>query len=132
MSNILRCIYLPMRWSRLFIPTLREVPAHPGTISHQLLLRAGYIRQISPANYARLTLAERALQKLLRIIRREMEGIGGQEIRLPIVHPADRKLDLPSDLEAVANLSKSELRSYSKRLVNPTVQEGKDCADWGG
>jgi len=103
-----------MRWSKLFIPTLRDIPAGVGVVSHQLLLRAGYIRQISPTSYARLFLAERSLQKLARIIRGEIGRIGGQEIHLPLVHPADRKLNLPSSLEAVMALAGGELRSYKQ------------------
>jgi prolyl-tRNA synthetase len=78
-----------MRWSNLFIPTLRENPAEAEVISHQLLLRAGYIRQLSAGIYNYLFLAQRSLQKIQRIIREEMDAIGGQEILLPALQPAE-------------------------------------------
>ena len=66
-----------MRWSQLFIPTLRENPAEAEVVSHQLLLRAGYIRQLSAGIYNYLFLAQRSLRKIQQIIREEMDAIGG-------------------------------------------------------
>ena len=78
-----------MRWSRLFIPTLREVPAEAEVVSHQLLLRAGYVRQLAAGIYSYLFLARRSLLKIERIIREEMDAIGAQEFFLPELHPAE-------------------------------------------
>src|ERR1700761_5988342 len=78
-----------MRWSTVFIPTLREVPAEAEVISHQLLLRAGYIRQLSAGLYSYLLLAQRSLLKIQQIIRQEMDAIGGQEVYLPALNPAE-------------------------------------------
>ena len=78
-----------MRWSSLFIPTLREVPADAEVPSHQLLLRAGFIRQLGAGIYSYLPLARRALLKIERIIREEMDAIGAQEFYLPALHPAE-------------------------------------------
>jgi prolyl-tRNA synthetase len=78
-----------MRWSKLFIPTLRETPAEAEVASHQLLLRAGYIRQLSAGIYSYLFLAQRALLKITRIVREEMDAIGGQEMLLPALNPAE-------------------------------------------
>jgi len=78
-----------MLWSRLFIPTLRENPAEAEVISHQLLLRAGYIRQLSAGIYSYLFLAQRSLLKIQRIVREEMNAIGAQEMFLPALHPAE-------------------------------------------
>lgn len=78
-----------MRWSQLFIPTLRENPAEAEVASHQLLLRAGYIRQLSAGLYNYLFLAQRSLNKIQKIIREEMDGIGGQELFLPALNPAE-------------------------------------------
>ncbi|MFB3829738.1 MAG: proline--tRNA ligase [Bryobacteraceae bacterium] len=78
-----------MHWSRLFIPTLREVPAEAEVPSHQLLLRAGYIRQLSAGLYSYLFLAQRSLLKITRIVREEMDAIGGQEFHLPALNPAE-------------------------------------------
>ncbi len=78
-----------MRWSTLFVPTLREVPAEAEVISHQLLLRAGYIRQLAAGIYNYLHLAQRSLLKIQGIVREEMNAIGGQEILLPALNPAE-------------------------------------------
>lgn len=78
-----------MLWSRLFIPTLRENPAEAEVISHQLLLRAGYIRQLSAGIYNYLYLAQRSLLKITKIIREEMDAIGAQEFLLPALNPAE-------------------------------------------
>lgn len=78
-----------MRWSSYFIPTLRETPADADVISHQLLLRAGLIRQLAAGVYSYLPLAWRTLMKIMDIIREEMNRIGGQEFHLPAIHPAE-------------------------------------------
>ena len=78
-----------MRWSQLFIPTLRETPAEAEVVSHQLLLRAGYIRQLAAGLYSQLYLARRSLLKIERIVREEMDAIGAQEMFLPELHPAE-------------------------------------------
>jgi prolyl-tRNA synthetase len=78
-----------MLWSRLFIPTLRETPAEAEVVSHQLLLRAGYIRQLSAGIYNYLYLAQRSLLKITAIIRQEMDAIWAQEFLLPALNPAE-------------------------------------------
>jgi prolyl-tRNA synthetase len=78
-----------MRMSRLFSQTLREAPAEAEVASHQLLLRAGFIRQLAAGIFSYLPLARRTMNKIEAIIRQEMEAIGGQEITMPVVHPAD-------------------------------------------
>lgn len=78
-----------MYWSKLFIPTLREVPAEAEVTSHQLMLRAGYVRQLAAGIYSYLLLAQRSLLKIQRIIREEMEAIGAQEMYLPALNPAE-------------------------------------------
>jgi len=78
-----------MRWSKSFIPTLRETPADAEVISHQLLLRAGMIRQLASGVYSFLPLAWRVMQKIMAIVREEMNRIGGQEFHLPALHPAE-------------------------------------------
>jgi prolyl-tRNA synthetase len=125
-----------MRMSRLFSQTLREAPAEAEVASHQLLLRAGYIRQMASGIFSYLPLAQRALAKIEAIMRQEMESIGGQEITMPVVQPADlwketgrwsqidaemgrfkdrsgRELALAmTHEEAVADLVRKEVRSY--------------------
>lgn len=78
-----------MRWSRLFIPTLREDPAEAEVISHKLLLRAGYIRQLGAGIYNYLLLAQRSLNRITQIVRQEMDAIGAQEMLLPALNPAE-------------------------------------------
>ena len=78
-----------MYWSKLFIPTLRENPAEAEVISHQLLLRAGYIRQLAAGIYNYLFLAQRSLLKITAIVREEMNAIGAQEMLLPALNPAE-------------------------------------------
>jgi prolyl-tRNA synthetase len=78
-----------MRMSQLFSQTLRETPTEADVASHQLLLRAGYIRQLAAGIFSYLPLARRTMNKIEAIIRSEMEGIGGQEITMPVVQPAD-------------------------------------------
>jgi prolyl-tRNA synthetase len=76
------------RWSKLFIPTLREAPADAEVASHKFLLRAGYIRQLSAGVYSYLFLGQRSLNKIIKITREEMDRIG-QEFLLPALHPRD-------------------------------------------
>ena len=76
------------RWSRLFIPTLREAPADAEVASHKLLLRAGYVRQLGAGIYSYLFLGNRAVNKIIAIIREEMDTIG-QEFLLPTIHPRE-------------------------------------------
>ena len=76
-----------MRWSQLHIPTLREDPADADAASHRLLLRAGYIRQLMAGHYSLLPLGIRVRAKVMRIIREEMDRIGGQEFLLPCMQP---------------------------------------------
>lgn len=127
-----------MRWSRLHIPTLRDDPSEAEVASHKLLLRAGYVRQLSAGLFCYLYLAQRSLQKIERIVREEMDAIGAQEIYTPELHPAEvwkksgrwdaiggdmfrlkdrwgRELCLGmTEEEVVTNLALGELRSYKQ------------------
>ena len=76
------------RWSKLFIPTLREAPADAEVASHKLLLRAGYVRQLGAGIYSYLFLGQRSINKIVVIIRQEMDKIG-QEFLLPTLHPKE-------------------------------------------
>lgn len=78
-----------MRMSRLFGQTLREAPSEAEAASHQLLLRAGFIRQVAAGIFSYLPLARRAMNKIEAIIRQEMDQIGGQEMTMPVVQPAE-------------------------------------------
>jgi prolyl-tRNA synthetase len=76
------------RWSQLFIPTLREAPADAEVASHKLLLRAGYIRQLGAGIYSYLPLGNRSINKIIAIVREEMDKIG-QEFLLPALNPRE-------------------------------------------
>jgi prolyl-tRNA synthetase len=125
------------RWSRLFIPTLREAPADAEVASHKFLVRAGYIRQLGAGIYNYLFLGNRSLNKIIAIVREEMDKIG-QEFFLPAIHPRelweqsgrwttmgenmfrlkDRKgADLCLGMtheEVMTSIARSEVRSYKQ------------------
>jgi prolyl-tRNA synthetase len=125
------------RWSKLFIPTLREAPTDAEVASHKLLLRAGYIRQLGAGIYSYLFLGNRSINKIVAIIREEMDTIG-QEFLLPTLHPReiweesgrwtgmgdnmfrlqDRKgADLCLGMtheEVMTSIARNELRSYKQ------------------
>jgi len=125
------------RWSRLFIPTLREAPADAEVASHKFLVRAGYIRQLGAGIYNYLPLGQRSLNKVIAIVREEMDTIG-QEFFLPVIQPKelwvesgrwtgmgdnmfrlkDRKgADLCLGMtheEVMTSIARSELRSYKQ------------------
>jgi prolyl-tRNA synthetase len=76
------------RWSQLFIPTLREAPADAEVASHKFLVRAGYIRQLAAGIYSYLFMGQRSFNKIMNIVRQEMDTIG-QEFFLPAIHPRE-------------------------------------------
>ena len=78
-----------MRVSQMYAPTLREVPAEAEVVSHQLMLRAGFIRKAAGGVYSYLPLAWRVLKKIENIVREEMDDAGAQELLMPIVQPAE-------------------------------------------
>ncbi|MHB8087968.1 MAG: proline--tRNA ligase [Anaerolineaceae bacterium] len=78
-----------MRMSRLFSQTLREAPSDSEIVSHQLLVRAGFIRQLGAGIFSYLPLAHRSLGKIMSIMHEEINAIDGQEISMPVVQPAD-------------------------------------------
>ncbi|MGZ8625053.1 MAG: proline--tRNA ligase [Actinomycetota bacterium] len=112
-----------MRLSQLFAPTLREDPAEAEVPSHRLLLRAGFIRQVAAGIYTTLPLGLRAMRKIERIVREEMEASGAQELRMPIVLPADPwkatgRWDLYGD-----TLFRLRDRHDRELLLGPTQEE---------
>jgi len=76
------------RWSELFIPTLREAPADAEVASHKFLVRAGYVRQLAAGIYSYLFMGQRSFNKIMNIVRQEMDTIG-QEFFLPAIHPRE-------------------------------------------
>jgi prolyl-tRNA synthetase len=78
-----------MRMSQLLGTTLREAPGAAEAVSQQLLVRAGFIRQLGQGIYSYLPLGWRVMQKIEKIMREEMDAVGGVELSLPIVQPAE-------------------------------------------
>jgi prolyl-tRNA synthetase len=78
-----------MRYSKLFIPTLKEAPSDAEAVSHKLMVRAGFVRQLAAGLYIYLPLGIRVMEKINRIIREEMNAIGGQEVTMPVLNPAE-------------------------------------------
>jgi len=78
-----------VRYSHLFIPTLKEAPSEAEAVSHKLMVRAGYVRQLAAGLYIYLPLGQRVMNKINQIIREEMNAIGGQEVTMPVLNPAE-------------------------------------------
>ena len=78
-----------MRWSRCYIPTLKEAPSDAEVVSHKLLVRAGMIRKLTSGIYTFMPMGLRALNKVAAIVREEMNRAGAQEVLMPMVQPAD-------------------------------------------
>ena len=130
-----------MRMSKLFSQTLREAPTDAEMPSHRLLVRAGFIRQLAAGIYTAMPLAKRSLTKIENILRDEINAIGGQELTMPVVHPAEvwqeteRWYQVGSEMgrfkdknardmvlamtheEVVADLTRKEIHSYRQLPV---------------
>jgi prolyl-tRNA synthetase len=117
-----------MRMSRLFTTTLREVPHDIDSISQELLVRGGFIRQLTSGVYSFLPLGTRVISKISAIVREEMDRVGGQEVILPILQPKDI-WDIapanggPSRYETVDVLFKLQDRRGRDMLLGPTHEE---------
>lgn len=112
-----------MRQSKMLIPTLREVPSEAEVLSHQMLLRAGYIRQVSAGVYSYLPLAYRVLEKIKKIIREEFEIIGAQEMLMPALLPADLWRASGRYETYGPNLYTLKDRNEREYLLGPTHEE---------
>jgi len=112
-----------MRYSQLFAPTLREISAEVEMLSHRLLLRAGYIRQLSAGVYSFLPLGYRVLTRVSTIVREEMNRAGAQELLMPAIHP--RELWAESGREATMHdvLIAVKDRRGSQYYLGPTHEE---------
>ena len=78
-----------MRFSKMLIPTLREVPADAEAVSHILMLRAGYVRQLAAGLFIFLPMGWKVLDRINAILKEEMEAIGAQEVSMPVLHPSE-------------------------------------------
>ncbi len=112
-----------MRWSRSFIPTLREAPADAELASHKLLIRGGLVRQMAPGICSYLPLGLRAMSKIGRIVRDEMNAAAAQEFLLPALHPADPGPDsLPNNRSGDSIFSLKD-RAGRDLYLNPYAEE---------
>jgi prolyl-tRNA synthetase len=131
-----------MRYSRAFLPTLREIPKEATTVSHALLLRAGYIRMVGAGIYEFLPLGVRVLARIAGIVREEMDRAGAQEVLMPAILPSDyfketgrwdkfgptllrlqdRKAGeyhlAPTHEEIITDMVRREIKSYRQMPVN--------------
>ncbi len=112
-----------MRMSALFSQTLREAPSDAEVISQQLLLRAGFIRPLAAGIYSYLPLARRAMNKIENIIRQEMDAIGGQEITMPVVHPAELWQETGRWYQIDAEMGRFQDRSGRDMVLGMTHEE---------
>ena len=109
------------RQSRLFIPTLREAPADAEAVSHKLLVRGGYIRQVSAGVWTFLPLGWRVHQKIVQIVREEQDAIGAQEMLMPVLTPAE--LWAATDRLGIPEIFHLEDRSGRKFVLPVTHEE---------
>ncbi|MGL5300717.1 MAG: proline--tRNA ligase [Weissella confusa] len=112
-----------MKQSKVFIPTLRETPADAEVISHQMMLRAGYMRPVSAGVYAYLPLAQRVLNKINTIIREEMEKIDAIEMSAPMLLPAEMWQESGRYDTYGPNLFKLKNRHDRDMILGPTHEE---------
>ncbi|HEX7899374.1 MAG TPA: proline--tRNA ligase [Planctomycetota bacterium] len=138
-----------MRWTRTFIPTLREAPSDAESPSHKLMVRAGLIRQLSAGHYSYLPLGYRALRKAEALVREEMDKAGAVELLMPAMHPPDLwketgRFDLfgdtlmklkdrkgainvlgPTHEEIITHLVRNEIKSYKQLPITLYQIQGK-------
>lgn len=114
-----------MKQSQMLIPTLKEIPSDAEVVSHQLMLRGGYIKQITAGMYAYLPLAYRVMKKIENIIREEMDRIDAVEMLVPAVVPAELWQESGRYETYGPTLFKlkdrHELRSFQRAIQDPSV-----------
>jgi prolyl-tRNA synthetase len=112
-----------MRWTQTLIPTQKETPADAQIISHQLLVRAGFIRQLTAGAYDFLPLGLRSLMKAAQIVREEMNAIGAAEVLLPTLQPLELWQKTGRDVSYGENLFKFKDRHGRLTVLGPTHEE---------
>lgn len=112
-----------MRWTQTYIPTLREIPAEAELISHQLLLRAGFMRKLAAGVYIYLPLMQRVIEKFSRIVREEMNKAGAIEITMPVLHPAEVWRDSGRYETVGKELMRLKDRHQHEMVLGPTHEE---------
>ncbi len=112
-----------MRLSKYFFKTIKEIPSDAELKSHKLLIRGGYIKQVSAGIFSYLPIALRSLKKIEKIIREEMDNIDGYEVNLPVVMPATLWTETGRYLEIGDEMLRFEDRSGRKMLLGMTHEE---------
>lgn len=112
-----------MRYSEMLIPTVKEVPADAEIISHRLMIRSGLMRKIASGTYAYLPLGWRCLQKIIGIVREEMDKSGAQEILMPSVQPIELWQKTGRDVDYGETMAKFTDRHGRTNVLAPTAEE---------
>lgn len=113
-----------MRYSQTLIPTVKEVPADAEIISHQLMIRAGLMRKLASGTYIYLPAGWRMMQKVMNIVRQEMNASGAQEIVIPVVQPMELWQRTGRDVDYGQTLGKFIDRHGRGNVLSPTAEEG--------
>ena len=112
-----------MRYSRTFIPTVKEVPADAEIVSHQLMIRAGLMRKVASGTYAYLPAGWRVLLKIIQIVREEMDRAGALEVTVPMVQPMELWQQTGRDIDYGETLGKFKDRHGRMNVLSPTAEE---------
>ncbi len=112
-----------MRYSRTLIPTVKEVPADAEIVSHQVMIRAGFMRKIAAGTYAYLPAGRRVLLKIMNIVREEMNAAGAQEILMPAVQPIELWQKTGRDVDYGETMAKFIDRHGRTNVLAPTAEE---------
>jgi prolyl-tRNA synthetase len=112
-----------MRYSQALIPTVKEVPAEAEIPSHQLMIRAGLMRKLASGTYIYLPAGWRTLQKIMAIVREEMNKAGAQEILMPAVQPIELWQKTGRDVDYGETMAKFTDRHGRENVLAPTAEE---------
>ncbi len=116
-----------MRYTKTFIPTVKEVPADAEIISHQLMIRAGLMRKLASGTYTYLPAGWRILQKIMDIVREEMNKAGALEISMPMVQPLELWQKTGRDVDYGETLGRFTDRHGRGNVLMPTAEEVVTC-----
>lgn len=112
-----------MKWSKMLIPTVKEIPADAEVPSHQLMVRGGFIRKLASGTYSYLPLGWRTLQKIMAIVREEMDSSGAQEMLLPAVQPIELWQRTGRDVDYGETMCRFTDRHGRENVLAPTAEE---------
>jgi len=112
-----------MKYSRMFIPTVKQAPADAEIASHRLMIRAGLVRKVASGTYTYLPLGWRCLKKIIEIVRQEMDRAGAQEILMPSVQPIELWQKTGRDIDYGETMARFEDRHGRLNVLAPTAEE---------